>query len=237
MAERSSNQFSHYDIRPGSVCWQINSDELAPPLDDGDWEDALANSLIDLAEAHEGSELVCSTNSAESVDFGHQGFSIWIACAGSPPMVSACGDLIQELIPSHQLRKCLVDASQRWDERIRMADGKVWRPQDAATWADLADDSDIIDEPSDVSRDDEADEDSDLSSDEPFSEMAAMAEGSRRTLRRTNAARGGVKVSYYQKKVEKMLGLPQGSVKFVNPNRTISSANQLIRSLRERWDQ
>jgi len=50
-----------------------------------------------------------------------------------------------------------------------------------------------------------------------------------------NAARDDVNVGHYQQKIERLLCLPTGSVKLINPDRSISHPGQLIGSLRERW--
>lgn len=231
--ERSTSDFSHFTIAPGSVCWQIDNDRLEPPLDDGNWESELALALIDLAEEHESSELVCSTTCGASVDFGHTGFSVWIACAGSPPMIRACADLIKEIVPSHCLRRDIVSSSQDWVKRIQMADGHVWQPADAATWENL------VEKPNEEPRasDDVGVEDDGYVDDEDWSVLDEVTAAEAKKKKRRNVAQGGVKISYYQRKVEKMLGLPEGSVKFVNRDGTVSKSNQLIRNLRARWEE
>lgn len=236
MKERSLDQFSKYPVRLGSACWQIDSDELPSHLGDGNWEDKLAEILVDLAEAHEGSDLLCATDAGQSVDFGHAGFSVWIACAGSPPMVKACRDLIQELIPSGQLRQDVVHHEQHWSERIRIADGKVWRPVDSVTWKELDCDSLSMEDWIASAVEDDG-EDAEFEGADAAPSAQDQVEATAPRKRKMYTARNDVKVSYYQRKVEKMLGLPEGSVKFVNPDRSISSANQLIRSLRSRWEE
>lgn len=234
--ERSSAEFSSQPISPGARCWQIDNDRLEPPLDDGEWESELAKALVDLAEAHETSELLCSMSSGPSVEFGHHGYSVWIACVGSPPMVKACGDLIEEIIPPHSLRRGRVDGSQQWVQRIRMADGRVWVPDDAATWRSVDvgpltfEDLEEESEPVSLERSLDFEQDDDVAS------TASSTSKSRRT-RRAHVAHSDVKVSYYQKKIEKMFGLPEGSVKFVNPDGSVSRANLLVGNLRARWEE
>lgn len=234
--ERSGAEFSNQVILAGGPCWQIDNDNLEPPFNDGEWESELARALVDLAEAHEISELLCSTSTGPSVEFGHHGYSVWIACVGSPPMVKACRDLIEEIIPPHSLRKERVARSQHWVERIRLADGRVWVPDDAATWrsVDVGPQSieDLEEEPEPLS----PGRNSDFDQDEETASIVPSTSKSGRT-RRTHAAHSDVKVSYYQKKIEKMFGLPEGSVKFVNPDGSVSKANQLVGNLRARWEE
>lgn len=231
--ERSSSKFSPLPIGSGKVCWQVDNDSLEAPLDDGNWELELAKSLIDLAEEYEDSEMSCATYGAASTDFGHLGFSVWIACAGPSPMTKACGDLIADLIPAHCLRKALTTPSQYWNERIRLADGKVWRPEDAATWVELARSPTTFEEP----KDDDDESGFDFQPDDCGEEAESQRAINLVRQRRTRVARGGVRVGYYQKKIERQLGLPVGSVKFVNPDGSKAYAHLLVGSLRKRWEE
>lgn len=247
--ERHDDEFSRYSILPGALCWQIDNDNLEPPLEDGEWEGELARALIDLAEAYGSSELLFATSAGPSVDFGHAGFSVWISCTGSPPLVKECGDLIDEVFPKEFIRRERTAASQSWSERIRIADGKVWMPMDAATWfevgagvetVDDSNDSDDFDESIEslvewVGDDETCDHD-DSEADDGELESIREVRKVRPKKTRINAARGDVVSGYYQRRIENMFGLPEGSVKFVNPDGTISKSNQLIRNLRARWE-
>src|SRR5690606_19186066 len=95
--ERSSVDFVRFEIDAGRVCWEIDNDQLAAPLNDGEWESELAKALTDLAEMYEDSELLCATHGAESTTFGRINYSVWITCVGSPPMMKTCADLIEEI--------------------------------------------------------------------------------------------------------------------------------------------
>lgn len=250
--ERQDNEFSLFSISPGAMCWQVDNDNLEPPLEDGEWESELARALIDLAEAYDSSELLCATCAGSSVDFGHAGFSVWISCAGSPPLVKECGDLIEEIFPKKFIRRGRAAASQSWSERIRVADGKVWMPVDAATWfevgagvetideSDNSDEFDEFDEPilciEDLVGDDETEEQDDIEADNGELELIRATTKLKHKKKKINAARGDVVSSYYQRRIEIMFGLPEGSVKFVNPDGSVSKANQLIRNLRARWE-
>lgn len=220
------SEFEPSSFGPGSRCWQIDNDRLEPPLEDGEWEEQFAEALVDLAEAHEASVLTCTFHSGDSVDFGHPGFSVWIAISGSGPLVRAAGDLLCEIIPSACIRASCIDRDAYWAPRIRISDGKVWRPHDGAEWIALSPGD------ADGAEPDENGLDVNDFNDQPGSDAVIPSKRRKKVL---NAARSDVRVGYYQRKIERLLSLPEGSVKLVNPDRSISHPAQLIGSLRDRW--
>ncbi len=222
------SDFESSSVGASARTWQIDNDRLHPPLHDGEWESALAEALVDLAEAHDTSTLTCFFYAGASVDFGHAGVSVWVALAGSGPIAKAAGDILREMIPPDFIRPAASPSDASWMPRIRIAEGKVWRPYDGAEWMALS-------PPDDVGPELEED---DLESSGPAEAPggASAASGSRKRKKVLNAAREDVKVGYYQRKIERLLSLPEGSVKFVNPDRSISHPAQMIGSLRSRWD-
>lgn len=76
MIERRATSFPPLLIAANSKCWQIDNDDLPPPLDNGDWESLLAEALVDVAARNAKGSLLCSTSIGESVDFGRHGWSV-----------------------------------------------------------------------------------------------------------------------------------------------------------------
>lgn len=68
-----------------------------------------------------------------------------------------------------------------------------------------------------------------------FEESAPQGKLVRQALR-YQAAKSNASVGTIQATIERLLKLPEGSVKLVNPDRTFSRRDQSIKRLRERWD-
>lgn len=221
------SEFEPWKLDAGSRCWQVDNDRLEHPLEDGEWETQFAEALVDLAEAHDASVLTCAFHSGASVDFGHPGSSVWIAISGSGPLVRAAGDLLREIIPSACIRASGVDRHINWVPRIRISGGKVWRPHDGSEWIALSSGD------ADPAEFDEDGCDASNLNDQPAPDALIPSKRRKKVL---NAARNDVSVGYYQRKIERLLSLPEGSVKLVNPDRSISHPAQLVGSLRGRWE-
>lgn len=58
----------------------------------------------------------------------------------------------------------------------------------------------------------------------------------RHSFNRQRAARSDARVRTIQRKIELQYGLPEGSVKICNPDKTIISPLAKVRTLRERWE-
>jgi hypothetical protein len=228
MITKSELEFERAEVGPGTRCWQIDSDRVPPPLDSGEWETVFAEVLIDLAEAHEASSLTCFFYLGASVEFGYMGFSVWVALAGPGPLVRAAGDLLQEIIPPECLRASSVDQNAHWQPRIRVAEGKVWRPLDAVDWFAISAADDQVEQIEGQTNQ--------VGDSMPELGGSGTTDATKRRRKKLlNAARDDVRVGYYQRKIERLLSLPEGSVKLVNPDRSISHPAQLIGTLRGRW--
>lgn len=225
---KPEHEFERFPLRAGALVWQIDNDRLPPPMDDGEWESQFAETLVDLAEAHKAGGLTCSTYGSASVDFGHHGISVWIALTGSKPLVKAAADILRDMIPDEFIRSSTASSEMRWAPRIRIADGKVWCHHDGAEWSAISLDEDNL------TGEDEGDSDGDQPADASTCTTSPESNTKRRKV--LNAARDDVSVGYYQRKIERLLSLPIGSVKLINPDRSISHSGQLIGSLRRRWE-
>ena len=126
--KKSESEFDAVLVAANARCWQIDNDHVPPPLDDGEWETQFAEALIDLAEAHDTSTLVCLFHDGPSTDFGHDGYSVWITLAGSGPLVKAASDIILELVPSHCVRASSTATREHRQPRIRIQGCQVWPP-------------------------------------------------------------------------------------------------------------
>jgi hypothetical protein len=122
-------------IKPGSTCWQIDSDRLSGPLSDGDWLKLLSHRLIDIAAAHPGDQLYGATWFGPSVDFGSPSFSIWFALQGPKMLRDQVDAALHKLLPRQSIKNDITDVSQLgWKAELYIDQGQVWRPLDAVTW-------------------------------------------------------------------------------------------------------
>ncbi|MBN8738366.1 MAG: hypothetical protein J0H86_02575 [Xanthomonadaceae bacterium] len=225
---KPESEFEPSSVGANARCWQIDNDRLPPPMGNGELELLFAEALVDLAESHEISTLTCFFYLAPSVEFGYAGHSVWIALSGSGPLVKAAGDILQEMIPADFIRGSIPLRDVQWRPRIRIAEGKVWIPYDGAEWSPIS-------ATDDTSRDVDEEASAVVSAVDESGRMSARVTP-RRRKKILNSAQDDVRVGYYQRKIERLLSLPEGSVKFVNPDRSISHPAQLIGSLRSRWE-
>lgn len=236
MMKRGSDTFSVHAPRSTDACWQIDNDRLPPPQEDGEWESALALALHDLAEAHSAAELAIFTWSGDSVDFGHQGFSVWLTLSGSPPLVKAARDKLVEMIEPRYRRADVVNPHASWQARIRICDGQVWVPEDAASWATLANapadasviESEIKEAPTQPKWFDDVEDE--LPTDEAKPPRKARRAGLRQSFQYN------VRLSYYQRKLEELGGMPEGSIRFLTPDGELANPSMHVGTLRRRWE-
>lgn len=238
--KRDSDSFDVYGPKQSDACWQIDNDQLPQPLDDGKWELRLAVDLCRLAEAHASAELVLSTWSGNSVDFGHQGFSVWIAFSGSPPLVKAARDVLVEMIEARHRRADSVHPHAFWQPRIRIADGEVWVPEDAASWVSIGgvateetDDEQVTPDWDDL---DETEDATVLDDFEGEPDETPKKPKKPRTAGIKQSFQYNVRLSYYQRKLERLGGMPEGSVRFVTPDGALANPNMHVGTLRRRWE-
>lgn len=230
----AADAFTMYGPKASDLCWQIDNDNLPSPHDDGRWESALAFALRELAESNESGELAVFTWSGNSVDFGHPGFSVWLALSGSPPLVKAARDRLIEIIEPRYRRSDTVHPHASWQARIRILKGQVWVPEDAATWVtfDLkpsAENDDVEDDDIDESGA-IIDDFEELPPDEAKSPPKARRGGLRQSFHYN------VRLSYYQRKIELLGGMPEGSVRFLTPDGQLANPNMHVGTLRRKWE-
>lgn len=244
--KREGHNFSIFKPKTADASWQIDNDHLPPPHDDGDWESNLAMALRDVAESHENGELAVFTWSDQSFDFGHPGFSVWVAFSGSPPMVKAARDILVEMIESRYRRSDAVNPHAFWQPRIRVADGHVWVPEDAANWVALETEGLAEGEassPAEIEAEAEAEADRNVGaeSDSILDDFEDPPEDSKspKKARRAGLRQSfqyNVRLSYYQRKIEQLGGMPEGSVRFVTPDGELANPNMHVGTLRRRWE-
>lgn len=236
--------FQELRINAHAWCWQIDNDRLEGALADGGWQTALTKELIDLAEAQEGGSLLCANWANTSVDFGHLGFSVWLAIVGTPPLMRACRDVVEEMIPPKFRRRQFAPANEHFVSFIRIEDSKAWVPDDPGEWRVLSHDDKIqsYDAFDDLDDLEEAESDDpwvpdDLPEAEPGDPASTDTPIPRyRRKKSTNAAHNDVGIGYYQSKIERMFKLPKGSVRFVKPDGNVAHPRLLVRNLRSQWE-
>jgi len=234
---KSSIELPPLSIKPGTHCWQIDSDRLSSPLDEGGWLEKLSERLIEVAVEHPNLTLYAATWVGPSVEFGSGGWSTWFAMKGPKVLRDRIAAVLRELLPSRLLKTGITDASQSsWLDSLYIAQGCVWRPWDASEWIcvqpnnpDATGDEQVL---PDLSSTGDSEE---YSPDDAMNSPVAEVKPPKQALR-YRAAKGDASVGTIQATIEKMFKLPEGSVKLINPDKSFSNRNQSIRRLRERWE-
>lgn len=247
--KRDVCDFELFAPKPTDPCWQIDTDQMPEPLNDGNWEIALAFRLRDVAAANPSGELACFTHAEMSMDFGHPGLSVWLVCSGSPAIIQAAKQAVTETIHATFRRNAILPPGAEWQARMRIAEGQVWEPEDAATWVSIFDPSET-DVPSEAQTREVTQaiaEFNEALGDEATAEDETQEQGDEKfepiplLPRRRNGGirqrfQSNVTLGYYQAKLERLGGMPEGSIRFLNPDGSLAHPSQLVRTLRGRYE-
>ncbi len=110
--------------------------------------------------------------------------------------------------------------------------GRLWEVEDALTWYS----ADSLDGEGDDEGNDAEDEDIGEDEDSDDNSLADVGTtGPVRRAGRMNAARADARVSTIRRQIEKVFGLPEGSVALCGPDKKPMKGSALIKTLRSRW--
>ena len=100
---------------------------------------------------------------------------------------------------------------------------------------DVEEDEDHVEDDID-SEDDGEDDDEDKDEDKADNDDASFSARAKRKGR-LNVARADAKVSTIRREIERVFGLPEGSVALCGPDKKRLKGNALIKTLRRRWEE
>jgi len=102
---------------------------------------------------------------------------------------------------------------------------------------DVEEDEDHVEDDIDSEDDDDDDDDEDEDEDEEDNDDASSVSARAKRKGRLNVARADAKVSTIRREIEKVFGLPEGSVALCGPDKKRLKGNARIKTLRRRWEE
>lgn len=178
-----------------------------------------------------------------SVNFHESAWSEFLGVAGSMKVLEALGAGFSRL-PGVKSRYSDYIPSASGIRAFHIEDGLLWEPEDALTWysnapavGDGVEAAGAADDPLDE-LDDDWDDDS------PEEEAVLESEGDDevvtrivRKAARYRAARSDAKVGRIRQEIERVFGLPEGSVALRGPDGRPLRSDAMISTLRRRWEE
>ena len=199
------------------------------------YDDIVAEALGPFATSNPTVRATIYTYQGPSTSFREQTFSAFFGVAGSKTILPVLLAAFRNVTGVRARNSDYIAASSGIQE-FHIEDGIVWRPSDALSWytkepgqaAPESENSDWEDAP--LTDELNAGEPEAISSEtEPTSSKAAM--GSRYRQARSDASVASIK-----RTIEKVFGLPEGSVALCGPDYKPLRANAKISTLRKRWE-
>lgn len=234
---KSSIELPPLSIKPGTSCWQIDSDRLSAPLNEGGWLEMLSEQLIAAAAKHPDLTLYAATWVGPSGEFGLLGRATWFAMTGPKLLRECVATVLRRLLPRTLVKEGLTDSSQTgWYDLLYIEQGHVWRPWDASEWRCVQLSNPEATMSDGVLPDSDSSDDTDEYSPGVVMDLPAAEVKLAKQALRYRAAKSDASVGAIQTTIEKRFKLPEGSVKLINPEQSFSKRNQSIRRLRERWE-
>jgi hypothetical protein len=176
-----------------------------------------------------------------SVNFHEAGWSEFLIVAGDKKVLLALGAAFSHY-PGVKSRYSDYISPSDGQATYHVENGRLWQVEDAISWysADPVAESTEHGKAGDADEDVEDEEDLlelDIEEDEDEEDDDSDADPitSARRTGRLNAARADAKISTIRRNIEKVFGLPEGSVALCGPDKTPMKGNALIKTLRRRW--
>lgn len=161
-----------------------------------------------------------------SINFHQQTWSAFFGVAGDENLLDVMLNEFQAAKVGKVRFSDHIEPSSAIKE-FHVQDGHVWRPLESGTWYTDSPDEENFE-------DDSIAEDNDLES----TVEATNEEGFRiSNPTRFRAARADASIGSIRKRIEKVFGLPEGSVALCGPDGKALRADARIRTLRSRWEQ
>ncbi len=198
-----------------------------------DFDDSLYAALKIYASKNSGTRATLYIYESPSVNFHERTYSAFVGVAGPEKLLGVVMSTFQSLPGIRVKYSDSITIDQSWP-KFHIENGEVWRPLDIQTWfagvaerkedaADLKWD-DIVEEA-------EPGEDPSAESIIPGSVTGKNSVGVRFKRARSDASVGTIKRS-----MEKIFGLPEGSVQILGPLGKPMRVDAKISTLRKRWD-
>ena len=226
-------------VRPRGPIPTVEVDIDTLPASCGGCASVIQEFLEGFAEKH--SEVVATIyiHVGPSVNFGRSTYSAFLGVAGPE-------SVLKRIFEAFSILK---DVSSRYSDYIRHTDGRcevqiengmIWLAEDAATWytekhadqaVELSDDEPVTNELN------ESDSGEELEADNLTDEtQASIVSGRSEVPTRFRAARSDASIGAIRAQIEKVFGLPEGSVALCGKDKRPLRSDATIRTLRKRWD-
>ena len=167
-----------------------------------------------------------------SLNFGQAGFSYFIGVAGTEKSLGLVKSHFNRLSGVNSRYSEYIPAS-RASKAVHVEMGEIWVPYEAGSWMTFS----SIEEPV---LEDQSEKDTDVFEvpqlfDEMLSNDQDEIEKITKPLR-VRAARKDASVGTVRKTIERIFGLPEGSVLLCGPDRVALRSDARIGTLRKRWE-
>lgn len=234
MLHRSATELNVRHSREPKPTVEVSGQSLS---DAGlDVVDALFPTLRRFAKANPGELGTISLYGTMSVNFNEEGWSEFIIVDGSKTLLAAVAAAISS-VPNAKSRYSDYVAPSLGMPLLHLEEGSCYQCLDAVTWGTPEETTQATEgrapndtpETPEVVLTDEEEASLEATGDEP--EAANPQKRGRLRVARSDASVGTIR-----RTIEKMMGLPEGSVALCGPDKRPLRANATIRTLRNRWE-
>jgi hypothetical protein len=213
--------------------------------------EVVSEALSNFAKHNQSGVATIYSYGTMSSNFHEDSWSEFLIVAGSAKVLKALGAAFAHH-PNVKSRYSDYISPSDGRATYHLEGGRLWEVEDAITWysADTAvKQAECEPESSSVENDfedglsatraiyehaEEVDDSDDAEDEDDFSSFGTATVTRKGRL---NAARADAKVSTIRRNIEKVFGLPEGSVALCGPDKSPLKGNALIKTLRRRWEE
>lgn len=213
----------------------------------------VSKALSSFAEQNQSSVATIYAYGTMSVSFHEDSWSEFLTVAGSAKVLKALAAAFARY-PKVKARQSDYISPSDGRATYHLEGGRLWEVEDAVTWYSIDPsvkqagpeakssiaNGDCEDEEQLAVREFVADEDviaRNTDEDQGEDEDGPSVSSTAKRMGRLNAARADAKVSTIRRNIEKVFGLPEGSVVLCGPDKSPLKGNALIGTLRRRWEE
>ena len=183
-----------------------------------------------------------------SVNFHEQGWSEFLIVAGEEKVLKELGRAFSSLAGGKSRYSDYISPSEG-SCAFHIEDGLLWEPEDAVTWYAVLPENmpaklvvSAVDEDEESKNDDDGwgdviqETETEAGQDEDLNEPAATGRVPEQAAR-YRVARSDARVASIRQTIERIFGLPEGSVALCGPDGRALRGDAFIRTLRRRWEE